>query len=335
MSNEAAAQANHQAAHGRRRSWPASRAPTRTLVAPISGLVSQRLVQPGERVAVDARIVEIVDLSRLELEAADRARRRGRARGRAAGLAAGRRPDRAGQRRASRASTRARRPAAARCWSTWRVDAAPGAAPGPVRARAASNRAQSQALAVPLSAVRTDQAQPYVLQVQDGKAVLNDGAASARAARSAASRWVDIVSGLADGAHGARRQRRRGARRHAGAPGRHRGRAAAVGRAPRRSHRSRRPRTRHVVHPRLDRQPGDGRDGHAGLRGAGPVQLPAPGGRPVPEHRLPDRRGADGLPRRLARDRREPRSPRRSRRRSTPSPASARCTRAPTKAPRW
>ncbi|HMS26704.1 MAG TPA: efflux RND transporter periplasmic adaptor subunit [Burkholderiaceae bacterium] len=68
VANLNAAQATHRAALSN--VDVAAKAVNDTVLrSPLSGIVSQRLAQPGERVAIEARIIEVLDMSRLELEA--------------------------------------------------------------------------------------------------------------------------------------------------------------------------------------------------------------------------------------------------------------------------
>jgi len=68
-------QSNHDVAAARLRAAEAELALARkslgdaALVAPFAGVVAERHAKPGERVAVDARVLTLVDLSRMELEA--------------------------------------------------------------------------------------------------------------------------------------------------------------------------------------------------------------------------------------------------------------------------
>jgi RND family efflux transporter MFP subunit len=136
--------------------------------APIGGLVAQRLAQPGERVPVDARIVEIVDLSRIELEAAVApedvlALRVGQsARVTIDGLA-------------EPLPAQVARIAPAAQGGTRAVNAYLALTPHPALrqglfARATVEIARQPALVVPASAVRFDQARPYVLTLENGTA---------------------------------------------------------------------------------------------------------------------------------------------------------------------
>jgi RND family efflux transporter MFP subunit len=169
ISNEASAQANHEAAMAAVELARKARSDA-TLVAPIGGIVSQRLVQPGERVPVDAKLIEIVDLSRLELEAAVAPED-------VVQLAIGQSARLQVDGIVSPVSAKIVRinpsaQAGSRAVLVYlAVESQPALRQG-LFARGRIETAQQRVLAVPLSSVRTDLAQPYVLEVLNGKAVL-------------------------------------------------------------------------------------------------------------------------------------------------------------------
>ena len=174
------------------------------LRAPLAGWVSQRLVQPGERVSLDARLLEVVDLNKLELEAAVApeevlALRVGQtAQVQVDGLAA---PLPATVVRISpsaQAGSRVvlaylRLPASAQ---------ASGLRQG-LFARARVELARSPALVVPASALRFDQAKPYVLVFSQGQALARPvdigrrGLAPLKHGR--AEEAVEVTNGLDEG----------------------------------------------------------------------------------------------------------------------------------------
>jgi len=136
------------------------------LRAPISGQVAQRLAQPGERVAVDARIVEIVDLSRLELEASLSATDSLQVRvGQTAQLSV--------EGSATTVAAKVSRVNPSAVAGSRAVLAYLALAPHTTLRQGLFAQGQlslgsTRALGLPLSAVRTDKPQPYVQTVQAG-----------------------------------------------------------------------------------------------------------------------------------------------------------------------
>lgn len=165
------------------------------LRAPISGLISQRLAQNGEHIAVEARIVEIVDLDRLELEASLSANESLEVRlGQTALLQieGSARPVTARVVRVNPSAT-----AGSRAVLVYlAVEAAPGLRQG-LFAQGTLGTGHLQTLALPLSAVRTDKPQPYVQVVSNNKVAHQNVELGARGEVDGQS--MVAVKGLSEG----------------------------------------------------------------------------------------------------------------------------------------
>jgi RND family efflux transporter MFP subunit len=165
-----AAQANYRAAQAGAAVARHSVADT-VLTAPITGAVSRRLVQPGERVVPQAPVIEIVDLNHLELQASVSPGDSVAVRvGQTARLTVEGSPD------AVTATVTRINPSArpgsrdVLVYLTLPTDA-PGLRQG-LFAQGVLETGETRALAVPLDAVRTDKPQPYIQVVKKGRVYL-------------------------------------------------------------------------------------------------------------------------------------------------------------------
>ncbi len=196
--NLTAAEANHRAALAALDIARKGLADT-TLRSPLNGQISARLVQNGERVGVDARLLEVVDLSAFELEAAL-----------APAAAAAVQPGQPASLRvegldqpvlAEVARINPSVQAGSRSVLVYlRVPAVAGMRQG-LFAQGQIVTGQLQAAAVPMSAVRNDQPAPYVQVLQDGR-VAHVGVAPGRQGvlQGEAMLVVDGVAALPEGA---------------------------------------------------------------------------------------------------------------------------------------
>lgn len=200
VSSEAGAQANYQAALAATELARKARADA-VLVAPIGGIVSQRLAQPGERVGVDARLVEIVDLSRIELEAAVAPEDVGAVQvGQLARLAVDGLSEPAAAKvvrinPSTQAGTRA-------VMVYLALQPQPGLRQG-LYARGTIALQRTDARVAPVSAVRVDQARPYVLAVEAGRVAQRTvelGLRGEAAIDGAVVNAVALTSGVDEGA---------------------------------------------------------------------------------------------------------------------------------------
>ena len=168
------------------------------LKSPITGLVAQRLAQPGERVAVDTRIIEVVDLSRLELEAllspAD-----------SLAVRVGQKAQLTTEGTATPVSaTVARINPSAQAGSRTvpvylRVEQPPGDTPlrQGLFVQGLLTTGSAEVLTVPLDAVRTDRPVPYLQTLQNGRIAYADVKTGVRSVRNGQT-WV-AIEGVAEG----------------------------------------------------------------------------------------------------------------------------------------